>query len=356
MASVVGSFIVSAIVPLFGPLAGGNQIVLSGSGLQYGATSDYVQSGLIALYDGIDNTGDGDKFHSNTATTWKDLSGNNYDLTLSGSLSNVPWVNGNAWTIGSTAFFQRAKSQMALLPVANQNYTVEFVWNQESLSSTALNGGFLGWGCNSVVNQTNNTRFFGASNRFRHYWWGNDFDFIKPASANRIQNVSITYGNTVGRRGYSDGVYFGNNTATNKATCATGNFFVGKTTNNEFATGVQVFSVRIYNRALTDAEVAQNYAVDKKRFISLPQIKIGGKTCINTTILGADSVRCVVPAGTGTVNVTVSYDGATDVVVGSYTYGNMTTYTWMKDGQVISSWFINGTQVAHAWLAGVKIW
>lgn len=43
----------------------------------------YVQDGLIMYYDGINNTGNG---HSNTTTKWKDLSGNNNDGTINGSV------------------------------------------------------------------------------------------------------------------------------------------------------------------------------------------------------------------------------------------------------------------------------
>ena len=40
----------------------------------------YVQDGLIAMWDGIENAGVG--VHDASATTWKDLSGNNNDLVL----------------------------------------------------------------------------------------------------------------------------------------------------------------------------------------------------------------------------------------------------------------------------------
>ena len=39
----------------------------------------YIKEGLVVHYDGINNTGNG---HSNTATTWKDISGNGNDMPL----------------------------------------------------------------------------------------------------------------------------------------------------------------------------------------------------------------------------------------------------------------------------------
>ena len=47
----------------------------------------YVQKGLVACYDGIDNAGTGT--HDATATTWADLSGNGFDGTLA---SNLGWA------------------------------------------------------------------------------------------------------------------------------------------------------------------------------------------------------------------------------------------------------------------------
>ena len=41
---------------------------------------DYVQDGLIAMWDGIENAGWG--VHDPNATTWKDLTGNGNDLIV----------------------------------------------------------------------------------------------------------------------------------------------------------------------------------------------------------------------------------------------------------------------------------
>ena len=56
--------------------------------------SNYIQDGLIAMYDGIENAGAGQ--HSDSAITWKDLSGNGWDLTLasSGGIS-TSWQDDN---------------------------------------------------------------------------------------------------------------------------------------------------------------------------------------------------------------------------------------------------------------------
>ena len=55
-------------------------------GEQLPASSDYVQDGLLVQWDGIDNAGTG--VHDPTATTWKNLAGGGYDLTLT---NNATW-------------------------------------------------------------------------------------------------------------------------------------------------------------------------------------------------------------------------------------------------------------------------
>ena len=65
----------------------------------FGYTSaSYVQDGLIAQWDGIDNVGIGG--HDATATVWKDLAGN-YDLSL---LAGGSWSDkGNALVVEGAA-------------------------------------------------------------------------------------------------------------------------------------------------------------------------------------------------------------------------------------------------------------
>ena len=59
----------------------------------------YVETGLVSRWDAIDNTGTG--MHSQSATTWKDLAGDN-DMTIVAN-SGATWKNGNAFYINSLA-------------------------------------------------------------------------------------------------------------------------------------------------------------------------------------------------------------------------------------------------------------
>ena len=64
-------------------IAQNHAIDLARFGEQLPSSADYVQDGLLVQCDGNDNAGTG--VHDPTATTWKNLAGGGYDLTLTNS-------------------------------------------------------------------------------------------------------------------------------------------------------------------------------------------------------------------------------------------------------------------------------
>ena len=69
--------------------------------------SAYVQDGLIAQWDGIDNAGTGT--HDPSATVWKDLKGSlDFELTSKGS-----WVNGSALYVNNGCAAKAASATSA---------------------------------------------------------------------------------------------------------------------------------------------------------------------------------------------------------------------------------------------------
>ena len=89
------------------------------------SASNYVQSGLIAHWDGLENAGSGK--HESGATVWKDLSGKGNDLTCtSGNYSwGEKWFYANAHGSGVV---ESAKANKAIT-----NYqTIEIVFRSDS--------------------------------------------------------------------------------------------------------------------------------------------------------------------------------------------------------------------------------
>ena len=64
----------------------------NGIAASYTAT-DYVQDGLIAMWDGIENAGFG--IHDSEAAIWKDLTENGFDLTVNNAWTKIGIVSSN---------------------------------------------------------------------------------------------------------------------------------------------------------------------------------------------------------------------------------------------------------------------
>ena len=70
------------------------QIFLGRGGAKLPTARDYVQDGLIAMWDGIENAGWGQ--HEDSPIVWKDLTNSGYDFTHLDSI--------NRWTADSAVF------------------------------------------------------------------------------------------------------------------------------------------------------------------------------------------------------------------------------------------------------------
>jgi len=104
-----------------------------------------------------------------------------------------------------------------------------------------------------------------AYNNFGHQLYINDYF---PAIDNKIA-VTILYPNDLSKatKMYRDGIEI--------LTTSTGNRYVnagtyvlgaGNTSAPALNTNGRIYTIRIYSRNLTDAEIEKNYAVDKERF------------------------------------------------------------------------------------------
>lgn len=110
-----------------------------GGDVEYTA-KDYVQDGLVAMWDGVENAGWG--VHDPSATVWKDLSGNGNDLTQTGTV-NTTWEN------DACVFDKKRSMGMSSFPVAkdavlSKNWTLEVVFSITSTDN--INGSLFGLG------------------------------------------------------------------------------------------------------------------------------------------------------------------------------------------------------------------
>ena len=210
--------------------------------LSGGGTPGYVQNGLFFWLDGIDNTRNG---HDASASSWENLVGSE-SIALT-----------NATIMQDSVQFSTSSLGVGSISKTLTTYTVEITLNISSTSNDWLGVGLFG------------------SNTYRvmlPYRWNIYYAYYKNGSQLALQSLpssqlislSLMVDGTTERL-YQDGTLL-----------ASGNVGVGSQTIDQLrlntmdgSTGkgsVSIYSVRLYDRALTGDEVAQNHSYDKSRF------------------------------------------------------------------------------------------
>ena len=213
-----------------------------------GATAKcYIQKGLIAQYDAIDNAGTG--VTDPAATVWKDISrqAKGGDIVLTG-LTDPDW--------NSAGYLAYSKSSGFLLPnkMSLNDLTMEIYANSYGSSFRRYdiepyNSAFESWTTGSeFLERITNTRLNVGS----------------PAYNTDIA-FTITYSNKVHVvRRYQNGALTKSNTGTGSSATA----FTDKQLYflKGMSSGGRVYSIRVYDRALSADEIAHNLEVDGVRF------------------------------------------------------------------------------------------
>ena len=245
-------------------------VVMFASAVSYGYTSaSYVQDGLIAQWDGIDNTGMG--VHDPDAKVWKDLAGN-YDLTL---LPKGGWsADGRSLTVyGASAVCSNS------LPAYK---TIEVVYKMKTPGGRLLF-------CSGGTSQVSDFRFVvfnrdgetsGLTGYFSGAWkvpaphviW----DSFDPST---VRSMAATYNNgeAYAEHGnvsavYADGVARDDGSADTSWGLGDGHIMIGdRAEAGEYPWFGEVYTIRIYSRALSAEEIAANHAIDEARFYAPTQ-------------------------------------------------------------------------------------
>lgn len=206
----------------------------------------YVQDGLVAMWDGIENAGWGT--HDAAATTWKNLAGNGELVFTNGITINDDSVgfnfgqsaysNNNMGLTTSNVLHGEICIDIAIPPVSMQysqfagSNSRVFAQATVALGGISLASGQLGHGT-----------WPSGKHTMSAYW---------PTNALYIDSVlreTGTKSDTWGTRSKSTII---------------GDVVMQSGTARGF--NGRVFSIRIYSRALTADEIAANDAIDKQRF------------------------------------------------------------------------------------------
>ena len=219
--------------------------------MRFDTDRQYVQDGLVAQWDGIDNTGTG--FHDPNATTWKDLRGN-LDLALTG---DGTWsANGNSLVVNGLS----ASSQSA----APEYRTIEVVYKKTDNSGRILFSGgdekrFVLF---DVAGASNNIYFSGERKTKLHRCVFDSSEIcFATACYDADGSVSAIYKDS------EDAVTEPKN---DTWSAGTGTSIGGRAhpTYGVYPWYGEVYAIRLYDRCLSKWEIAHNYRVDCKRFLT----------------------------------------------------------------------------------------
>lgn len=230
----------------------------------------YVTDGLVAMWDGEWNAGGG--VHDPNATTWVDLTGNGWNGAIGSSVvieQNAMKFDGvrslqSCCTVGKGWFGKPPHVTIeCLIQPLGWNYRGENGSIAVFGSTEAGTGGFTLFA---------NTIGFGACRLQLRDAVGLKyaaFPFSIAENNLEIWGASVTADGS-SLSSYADGIQY--SSIAMGDVVYTGaedwNFYIGADYWGpvEFNFNGRIFSVRIYSRALTAAEIAANYAIDKARF------------------------------------------------------------------------------------------
>ena len=219
-------------------------------------SASYVQDGLIAQWDGIDNAGPGT--HNPISAVWKDLKGS-CDMSLT---ANGQWANGNALSV--------ANAGAVGTNAAPAYTTIEIVYKMTDKNGrilfasghAAANGKLAQMVCFSVISGNSLAGFFDgtgtSSTRYARY----NFDATTVCSLSAVHEDGVV--STVYLNGVIDmyqkldtnwGIGDGKIMVGDRAASGSGYGWTG-----------EVYAIRLYSIALTKEQIAANLAVDAARF------------------------------------------------------------------------------------------
>ena len=215
-------------------------------------SASYVQGGLIAQWDGIDNAGTGT--HDPNATVWKDLVGN-LDMTLTAK---------GRWNMLGNALYVSGMGAQG--PRATPAYkTIEIVFKMKRDGGRIMFASGLQSRIVAVDPASGSPKaiYFNGKGSSG----GNDKYFSWPLDTEALCTATATYTSDNVADVYCDGAVRNdgnnaNNWGVGDAKVAVG----GRLLNESYPWIGEIYAIRLYDTVLTAEEIAANAAIDRARF------------------------------------------------------------------------------------------
>ena len=226
---------------------------------------NYVQSGLVAIWDGIENAGVG--VHDNNASSWKDLSGNNRNWVLE---SGASWADNAFVTLPTMGFAARFSPAIAYSSIITQEIVLEVFDFEDNTRND-----FFKFGTTVDRNVGGNRRYYMmrglAYSRDSYYGWMPKHSSCMAVSdstppINTPQSIVTVYATGTSQSTNPQKFLINNVSKTGWQAVGWSDGDSPYISRDNIGFYGKVYAIRLYNRALTTAELTQNYELDKIRF------------------------------------------------------------------------------------------
>lgn len=230
---------------------------------------EYVTDGLLLYYDAINNTGTG---HSDTTTTWKDLSGNGNDGTISGATwhDNYLSFDGIDDIVSSIKNVEFNSSKELTIEFVGQNRNTsgtKIIMELSENSNKSDCAFYIDTGEYGTRDITLAMKYQYCS-KVNHKMVNNIFD--STISSYTVQfNSTKPYDTYISmyKNGIQQQIQEVATSDLSNITLQDHKLYIGaRAEGNEYASNMNIMSVRIYNRELTQEEVTKNNNIDRERF------------------------------------------------------------------------------------------
>ena len=215
------------------------------------AGPNVVESGLVLHLDAANS-----RSYPGSGTSWTDLSGNSNNVTLTNGPAFSSANKGSIVFDGSNDYVDCGKTATQL-GVYDADYTFD-AW----VYPTNLDSDKTIFGTNQTASRQGLHLVFRGGTIYQGHF-GADFG-IGSATINAWNNISYTYVKSSSSASiYKNGVFQGSGTIA--SFIGTTNILIGRWANNYYFSGTGS-NYKIYNRALTAAEIAQNFNALRGRY------------------------------------------------------------------------------------------
>ena len=217
---------------------------------------DYVQDGLIAIWDGID--------HGNDPLIWRDISGNGFDATQ--RVANAGWRwDGDCYrgTLSNGHGFRTPQALVDFFRSNITNHTVEIVYRPTVSGRETILGQYYGSAVGLNIEYAPH-----LAGHFRVYW-GAAPDINSPAwkTLGMVRMTTTMLCNGTNCQIYENGAYKTQAAQPNVDRVGVQSFIIGgENSRSNMSIRGELCIVRIYSRALSADEIRRNYEIDKERF------------------------------------------------------------------------------------------